>query len=179
MKKTYISWDKTGALLHEVMRQIQSDNLKDTACPWRPDYVVGVVRGGCFPAGMYSHYANVPMYTLKAQIAHGAGENTEDDTESNTWMAEDAFEGKNILILEDINDSGSTFNWIKNDWRQSSVPTSSKWQNDMIFGSNVRTACLIENSASEFDCDYVGMTINKIDDPQWIVFPWEEWWNQH
>ena len=96
MKKTYISWDKTGALLHEVMRQIQSDSLKDTACLWRPDYVVGVVRGGCFPAGMYSHYAGVPMYTLKAQLAHGAGENTEDDTESNTWMAEDAFEGKNI-----------------------------------------------------------------------------------
>ena len=179
MKKSYISWDKTGALLHEVMRQIQSDSVKNTACPWRPDYVVGVVRGGCFPAGMYSHYAGVPMYTLKAQLAHGAGENTQDDTESNAWMAEDAFEGKNILILEDINDSGSTFNWIKNDWRQGSMPTSSKWQNDMIFGSNVRTACLIENSASEFDCDYVGMSINKVDNPQWIVFPWEEWWNQH
>tara|TARA_S200000501_G_scaffold279381_1_gene263354 strand:+ start:233 stop:739 length:507 start_codon:yes stop_codon:yes gene_type:complete len=168
VKKTYISWDKTGALLHEVMRQIQSDSLKDTACPWRPDYVVGVVRGGCFPAGMYSHYAGVPMYTLKVQLAHGAGENTEDDVEHNAWMEEDVKKGKNILILEDINDSGSTFNWIFNDWGLHNEE-----------GFNVRTACLIENSASEFDCDYVGMTINKIDDPQWIVFPWEEWWNQH
>ena len=87
-----------------------------------------------------------------------------------------AFNGKNILIMEDINDSGATFNWIKSDWRSSAMPKDPKWQNDMILGNNVRTACLVENSASNFECDYAGMSINKIDEPQWIVFPWEEWW---
>ena len=78
--------------------------------------------------------------------------------------------------MDDINDSGKTLNWIKSDWRSSAMPTDPKWQNDMIFGNNVRTACLIENGPSEFSCDYAGMQINKIDNPQWIVFPWEEWW---
>ena len=167
IKQRHISWNKAGALLPEVMR-----NMKG----WQPDYVVGIVRGGCFPAGMYSHYAGIPMYTIKVQLADGAGENKEDDTECNAWMAEDAINGKNILIMDDINDSGSTFNWLKNDWRQSAMPADARWQNDIIFGHNVRTACLIENGPSEFECNYSGTTINKVDEPQWIVFPWEEWW---
>ena len=175
--KVYFTWDKAGTLLHEVIRQIQSDTyLGNSACKWQPDYVVGIVRGGCFPAGMYSHYAGVPMYALKVQLAAGAGENKEDDTKCNAWMAEDALKGKNILVMDDINDSGKTLNWIKSDWRSSAMPADPKWQNDMIFGNNVRTACLIENGPSEFSCDYAGMQINKIDNPQWIVFPWEEWW---
>ena len=168
IKKRHISWNKAGALLHEVMR-----NMKG----WQPDYVVGIVRGGCFPAGMYSHYAGIPMYTIKVQLADGAGENKEDDTECNAWMAEDAINGKNILIMDDINDSGSTFNWLKNDWRQSAMPADARWQNDIIFGHNVKTACLIDNGPSTFDCEYSGTIINKVDDPCWIVFPWEEWWN--
>ncbi len=91
-------------------------------------------------------------------------------------MAEDAINGKNILLMDDINDSGKTLNWIKADWRQSANPTDIRWQNDLIFGNNVKTACLIENGPSEFSCDYTGMMINKVDEPQWIVFPWEEWW---
>ena len=57
--KTYLNWKKAGTLLHEVMRSMKG---------WQPDYVVGIVRGGCFPAGMYSHYAGVPMYALKVQL---------------------------------------------------------------------------------------------------------------
>ena len=155
MKKVYYTWQQIEFLLHEVMRSIKD---------WKPDYVVGIVRGGCFPAGMYSHYTGVPMYTLKVQLAHGAGENKDDDVETNAWMSEDAYNRKNILIFDDINDSGSTFNWIKRDWRQSCMPADSRWQNDMIFGHNVKTACLIDNGPSEFECDYSGTTINKVDD---------------
>ena len=92
-------------------------------------------------------------------------------------MSEDAYNGKKILIFDDINDSGKTLQWIKSDWRASTYPADPKWQNDMIFGNNVKTACLIENTGSEFEVDYVGDIVNKIDDPQWVVFPWEEWWN--
>ena len=39
-KKIHLSWQKTGALLHEVIRQIQSDPvLINSACKWQPDYV--------------------------------------------------------------------------------------------------------------------------------------------
>ena len=108
----------------------------------------------------------------------------EDDVETKTWMSRDAFNGKNILIFDDINDSGATFNRIKHDWRQNWMAADLKWQQNMVWSnsdtvivSNVKTACLVENEPSSFKCNYSGTTINKIDDPNWIIFPWEEWWN--
>ena len=38
-------------------------------------------------------------------------------------------------------------------------------------------AYLVENEPSTFgDVDYVSKFINKDKNPQWIVYPWEEWW---
>ena len=90
MKKVYLSWFKISSLMHNIIRGLHND-------AWRPDYVIGIVRGGNYPAGLYSHYTGVPMYTLKVQLKAGAGENTEDDVESNTWMSEDAYNRKRKL----------------------------------------------------------------------------------
>ena len=103
--------------------------------------------------------------------------------ESNTWMAEDAvgYKGdgvthknhrKNILIFDDINDSGRTLKWIKEDWRGNCLPNDPAWNE--IWGTNIRTACLIDNAGSDFESlDYTALEINKTEDPVWIVFPWE------
>jgi hypothetical protein len=49
-----------------------------------------------------------------------------------------------------------------------------------LWGSNVRIATLYDNESSECitDVDYSAEVINKFNDPQWIVFPWEEWWRR-
>jgi hypoxanthine phosphoribosyltransferase len=96
-------------------------------------------------------------------------------------MAEDAYGGgrvfhrKNILVVDDINDSGATLEWIKNDWPASCMPSDPAWQD--IWHSNVRFAVMVNNQASTFkDADYVGTSINKLEKDIWCVFPWEEWW---
>jgi hypoxanthine phosphoribosyltransferase len=110
--------------------------------------------------------------------------------ESNLWMAEDAYgyfrtddlpgcsnihHRKNILIVDDINDSGATMQWIKNDWQNSCMPTDPIWSE--VWNHNVKFAVLVDNQSSEFkNIDYSGMKIDKSRDPRWIVFPWEEWW---
>ena len=169
MKKIYYTWQQIEFLLHEVMRSMKG---------WQPDYVVGIVRGGCFPAGLYSHYTGVPMYALKVQLADGVGEHTEDDTECNAWMSEDAYNGKNILIFDDINDSGKTLNWVLADWMNSTKPDDVDTWNTRI-NKSVRTACLIHCNTSDLELTYQGEELNKVDDPQWIVFPWEEWWKKN
>jgi hypoxanthine-guanine phosphoribosyltransferase len=91
-------------------------------------------------------------------------------------MAEDAYKGKNILIVDDINDTGATINWIMEDWPSSCFVGDSIW--DEIWGSNVRFAVVVDNlaSKSKVKMNYVGMEVNKAENDVWIEFPYEEWW---
>lgn len=157
MKKIYVSWNDVQRQVQELVRQMWQDR-------WVPDYVVGITRGGLTPANLISQYLGVPMETLKVSLRDG-----NQDCESNFWMQEDAVNGKNILIVDDINDSGATLNWIHKDW-----DIGSRW------GDNVRVAVLYDNESSESKItpDYSAEDINKAEDPQWIVFPWEEWWRR-
>lgn len=163
MKKIYNSWKDTEKQTQEILRQITVDG-------WRPDYVVGLTRGGLVPANLISQYLGCRMETLKVSFRNG------NESESNLWMAEDAFEGKNILIVDDINDSGATLNWIKNDWPSGCLPSDNKWNE--VWGANVRIAVLYDNEASEskMPISYSAVDINKTNDPCWVVFPWEDWW---
>ena len=161
MNKLILSNEDVNGLVGKICRDIVLDT-------WRPDYVVGLTRGGLLPAVMISHYFKIPCETLKVSLRDGG------ETESNCWMAEDAFEGKHILIVDDINDTGATLKWIKEDWQGSAFKHDLKWE--AVWNDTVRFAALIDNDASPFEVNYVGESINKAEDPQWIVFPWEEWW---
>jgi hypoxanthine phosphoribosyltransferase len=104
--------------------------------------------------------------------------NTINENESNLWMAEDAFgyekEPMNILVVDDVNDSGQTFNWIKQDWRSGCLPSSIRW--DEMWGTNVRFATVFNNSASDVEVTYTGEEINMTEDPTCLEFPYENWW---
>jgi hypoxanthine phosphoribosyltransferase len=177
MKKIYHTWQDIEHQTQEILRQLHQD-------AWRPDYVVGLTRGGLVPANLISQYLGCRMETLKVSLRDGA------EQESNLWMAEDAFghrdhdpmasdDGrKNILIVDDINDSGATLNWIREDWQSSCFPKDKRWK--QVWGNNVRVACLYDNesSKSKLDVTYSAVTINKSDKDVWIVFPWEAWWQK-
>jgi hypoxanthine phosphoribosyltransferase len=157
MKKVYVSWNDVQRQVQELVRQMWQDR-------WVPDYVVGITRGGLTPANLISQYLDVPMETLKVSLREGS-----ESCETNCWMQEDALADRNILIVDDINDSGATLNWIRDDWGA-----------EVEWGSNVRVAVLYDNESSEsvHTPDYSAESINKAADPQWIVFPWEEWWRR-
>lgn len=151
-------------LVLDICRQISLSG-------WRPDYVVGITRGGLIPAVMISQFLEVPMNALKVSLRDGV-----EDCESNCWMSEDAYDGKNILIVDDINDTGATINWITKDWQGSCDPSGTAWEN--VWGKNVRFAVVVDNDSSKsvHSMDYVGTRINKAENDTWVIFPWEEWW---
>ena len=170
MNKIYYTWRDVEHYTQEILRQICSDS-------WRPDYVVGLTRGGLVPANLISQYLGCRMETLKVSLR--------DDTEceSNLWMAEDAFghkmdQPKRILIVDDINDTGATLDYIREDWPSGCFPDNPRWTE--VWGSNVRVAVLVDNesSKSEIPVSYSAVDINKAEQDSWIVFPWEEWWQR-
>lgn len=161
MKKIYYSWsDIEGACL-ELARSIVSSN-------WRPDYIVGITRGGAVPAVMLSQFFEIPMRPLEVSLRDGG------ETVSDCGMSEDAFNGKKILVVDDINDSGATFNWIKEDWRSSCLPNDPMW--DQVWHKNVKFAVLTNNLASQANIDYYAWELNKAEEDCWLVYPWEEFW---
>jgi uncharacterized protein len=165
LKKRTVSWPELQALVAKICREI-------AASEWRPDYVVGITRGGLVPAVLISHWLDVPLETLKVSLR----DNNDAACESNLWMAEEAFDGKKILLVDDINDTGATFNWIKEDWPSGCLPSNPKWLE--VWGNNVRVAVLFDNlaSKSEIPIDYAGTEINKAENNEWIDFPFEDWW---
>ena len=166
IRKIYYTWHDIEKAVNDIVIQLYKDN-------WTPDYIVGITRGGLTPAVLLSHLLDIPMYTLKVSLDNGE----ELDCDHNCWMSEDAFgyrDGiKNILIIDDINNGGSTIAWIKQDWNSTCLPDDPKWET--VWGQNVRFAAVVNNLASKESVNYSSIEINKSEEPCWITFPWEDW----
>lgn len=174
MREINYDWQK-------VERAVSNIAMDMYESAWRPDYIVGITRGGLVPAVMLSHMTGIPMHTLCVQLSSDA---LDENTESNLWMAEDAYgydatykdnyyqrpaKVKNILIIDDINRGGSAAEWIMDDWRSGCLPDSPKW--DDVFHGNVRFAVLVDHLNSSEPSDYCSEEIG--DEEVWINFPWE------
>jgi len=178
IKKHYYSWQDVERACLNIALQMYNDN-------WRPDYIVGITRGGNVPATIISNMLNIRCEALKVSLR-----DDDSQSESNCWMSEDAFgyvpqeertaeyqrsdvyNKKNILIVDDINDTGATFNWIKQDWQSNCLPDDPNW--DTVWGNNVRFATITENLASEFgEVNYSVHEVNKAEEDVWLVYPWE------
>ena len=178
IKKVFYSWkDVQGACL-DIARQLYNDD-------WRPDYIVGITRGGLVPANLLSQYLGIKLHTLDVSLR-----DSNHPPESNLWMAEDAFGyvpnstpdttrvdpayRKKILVVDDINDQGNTIAWIKKDWQGNCLPDNDVWNH--VWGNNVRFATLTNNLASKETVDYSVWEVNKAEEDCWLVYPWEDFW---
>lgn len=122
---------------------------------WIPDYIVGVKRGGLIPAIKLSHIFNKPLIMMSCQLRDSK------DNEVRLYEVEEIPKDKNILIVDDICDSGTTLKKIVD---------------QLIFEgfSKIRTCALIFNTSQDFPIDYPGREIDRTQDDRWIGFPWED-----
>ena len=162
LKKQYYTWTNIEDMCRDIILQMYADN-------WRPDYIVGLTRGGNIPSTIISNWTGIRCEALKISLRD---DDADQGPETNCWMSEDAFNGMNILVIDDINDTGETLNWLQQDWEASCYADDLKWQD--VWGGNVRFATLTENLSSSFgDVKYYSDTVNKAEEDVWLVYPWE------
>ena len=146
-KKSYFTIDDMKTALSKIISQIESSNFT-------PEIIFSINRGGCIPGVYLSHAINVQHKVIDVQLR--------DDLNSPNIKSLSNIISiyNNILIIDDINDTGSTFNFIKKSFKN--------------HNKNLYYASLIENKTSSFKVNFFGKIINKSIDPKWIVFPWEQ-----
>lgn len=132
-----------------------------TTSDFTPDYIVGIVRGGCVPAVYLSHKLKLPLVT----VAWSTRDKTIFGNESNCWIPEDLVDGKKILLVDDIVDGGDTIRELLADWQRSVF--------DTLPLQNIRVAAMYYNTSQDVKVDFYHRTIDRNEDSRWVIFPWE------
>lgn len=145
MKYTYDMFsDDINSLIHQIMSK--ADPI---------DYIVGIVRGGSIPAVCLSHQLNVPMRNVSWSTFHS------DQMKEHAFdIAEDIYEGKKILLVDDIIDSGRTTMELIKDWE--------------CKREQIKIASLLYNTAQPVVPDFYARTIDRNVNKDWVYFWWEK-----
>jgi hypoxanthine phosphoribosyltransferase len=124
---------------------------------WKPDFLVGIGRGGLTPGCFLSHRTGIPLLSIdhstkvyvfaEALLLH---------------IATSTRAGERYLFVDDINDSGKTIATLRATLRDNGG-----------VAENVRVAVLINNVSSIASVDYAASAIDRTIDKAWFVFPWE------
>ena len=146
IKKHYYSWQDIEKMCTSIVKQMYKDNYK-------PDYILGITRGGNIPATIISNMLDIKCEAMKVSFRN-------DEIQEDHWLRTH-IDKKKILIVDDINDTGRTFNWILKNWGLGEYHLT-------------RFAVLTENLSSSFESiDYHCHEVNKAEDDVWLVYPWE------
>lgn len=119
---------------------------------FEPDCVVGLKRGGLIPAVCLSHRFGVDMQCVDWSTRDFVA------THHNDVVFQLIQKGANVLIVDDINDSGTTLDQVQKYY-------------DSERGDNVKYVTLISKTTSNFVVDYAA---NVTDNDQWVEFFWED-----
>ena len=149
MTEIMYTWDDLDKDANLILQQINCSN-------WIPDYIVGVKRGGLIPAIVLSHRFNKPLIMMSCQLRDSS------DKEVRLYEVEEISNDKNILIVDDICDSGITMSQI-----------ILKFYTNGFAIDNIKTCSLIYNTNQKFIVDYYSKEINRLTENRWIIFPWE------
>ncbi|MFL6859074.1 MAG: phosphoribosyltransferase [Allosphingosinicella sp.] len=147
---SYIAYDLFLADVEAVARQLEQGG-------WRPDFLVGIGRGGLVPAAFLSHRLDIAM--LSVDISSGepgfAGELLDK-------LGAKLRAGQRLLIVDDINDSGTTIFSLR-------AALEAQGADD----EHLKVAVMIDNASSRARAEYWSRRIDRRADKRWFVFPWE------
>jgi xanthine phosphoribosyltransferase len=146
----YLPYERFLEEVETLAQAIEAD-------PWTPDVLVGIGRGGLVPAAYLSHRMGIQMLS----VDHSSGEAGFAD-ELLDKLAAKIGNGRRVLIIDDINDSGGTIQYLR-------AAIEAKTGDS----TGLRVAVLVHNIRSKAKVEYHGSEIDRDQDKRWYVFPWE------
>jgi len=131
----------------------------------KPEFIVGLSRGGLIPATILSHKTDIPLFPVKYSSKSGNGDNKNHDNDLPMLPIEyvsgghDGIQYPTLLVVDDISDSGKTLREVVDFYE--------------FNGHKVYTAALYYKELAESPIvpDIIWHTIPEVFD--WIIFPWE------
>ena len=146
---TVPNWD----YIYDLFRDV-ADGV--TSAEFEPDVVVALARGGWFAGRCLCDFLALDdLASLKIEHYVGTAQQG-DEPEVRYPLADGAVEGKDVLVVDDIADTGQ------------SLQTAA----DCVAArdpSSVRTATLQLLDTSEHEPDFVG---ERLEEWTWVVYPW-------
>jgi hypothetical protein len=120
---------------------------------YRPQALVGLLRGGVIPARIFSDCFDILLdfSALDVKLYTGINERM-DEAVVGPFMGD--VQGKSILVIDDIWDSGKTMEAVL----------------EHLCNEDVKTATLVWKDTAPRQPDYFDRVAK---DGEWIVFPWE------
>lgn len=146
---TVTNWDYIYDLNRMVADHVKADDFD-------PDVIVALARGGWFSGRVLCDFLGLDDLTsLKMEHYVGTAAKS-DEPEIRYPMPEGSVEGKDVLIVDDIADTGG------------SIQYAYDYVTDREAGE-VRTATLQLLQTSKFEPDFVG---ERLHEWTWVVYPW-------
>ncbi len=143
--KRYLSPKEYMKIIGKLAQKIQKEDYK-------PDAVLAILNGGKYPATFISNYFEIPMFEIRIKSYKGQNQG---NIVVYGKVPEDLAKYRNVLVVDDLVDSGKT---IK----------EAKHLLEKYPGITTRIATLfLKPSSSEIPDFYVEV------DNKWIVFPYE------
>jgi uncharacterized protein len=150
MKNQKISNETISEVVEYLSVQLSKSGVKY-------DYVIGVGRGGLIPATMLAYKLHIPV------LCYAISTYDNEEKTNTTIHQEVNFESMcnaNILIVDDICDSGYTFEYIKS-------------QIELVSANEVQECTFLSIFAKKSSIDipdYIGLVTEQ---NIWLNFPWE------
>jgi len=146
---TITNWEYIYGLCRTV-----ADDVK--AADFEPDVVVALARGGWFAGRCLCDFLGLDdLASLKIEHYVGTAEAGE-EPEVRYPLAEGAVAGKDVLVVDDIADSGKSIETAAGQVRERDP-------------ASVRTATLQLLQRSSHEPDFVG---ERLEEWTWVVYPW-------
>ena len=131
---------------------------------WMPELIVAIARGGLLPAGAISYAIGVKSKdTTTAEIYTGVGQTLTEPQLLPPLMDVSAMDGKRVLVVDDVADSGSTLKMVMDMINAHGLSLDGH----TTVKAEARSAVIYKKPRSVIEPDYMWRETDK-----WINFPW-------